>query len=354
MKIVVLGGGISTERHVALVTATSACQALRRRGHKAVFVDLFFGMENYDKPLEQAFDEPDGLCGNVAIETEAPDLDAVRRSRRYQSPGNLGSGVAEICALADCVFLGLHGRDGEDGKIQSLLDLIGVPYTGSGPLASAIAMDKDTAKRILKAAGVRTPVWQVHDIPAGTEALRHLADTLPVPCVVKVYDGGSSLGVKFPNNHDEMFDALNEISCFGSRFILEEKISGRELTVPVLDGRALSPIEIVSPTGEFDYVAKYQSGDLGAREICPADLTEEEEQALRSAAEQVHQVLDLRVYSRSDFILDASGRVWFLEVNTLQGMTPTSLIPKAAAVEGISYDELIEKIVLLSLRENRG
>jgi len=354
MKIVVLGGGISTERHVALVTATSACRALRRRGHKAVFVDLFFGMENYDKPLEQAFDEPDGLCGNVAIETEAPDLDAVRRSRRYQSPGNLGSGVAEICALADCVFLGLHGRDGEDGKIQSLLDLIGVPYTGSGPLASAIAMDKDTAKRILKAAGVRTPVWQVHDIPAGTEALRHLADTLPVPCVVKVYDGGSSLGVKFPNNHDEMFDALNEISCFGSRFILEEKISGRELTVPVLDGRALSPIEIVSPSGEFDYVAKYQSGDLGAREICPADLTEEEEQALRSAAEQVHQVLDLRVYSRSDFILDASGRVWFLEVNTLPGMTPTSLIPKAAAVEGISYDELIEKIVLLSLRENRG
>ena len=354
MKIVVLGGGISTERHVALVTATSACQALRRRGHKAVFVDLFFGMENYDKPLEQAFDEPDGLCGNVAIETEAPDLDAVRRSRRYQSPGNLGSGVAEICALADCVFLGLHGRDGEDGKIQSLLDLIGVPYTGSGPLASAIAMDKDTAKRILKAAGVRTPVWQVHDIPAGTEALRHLADTLPVPCVVKVYDGGSSLGVKFPNNHDEMFDALNDISCFGSRFILEEKISGRELTVPVLDGRALSPIEIVSPSGEFDYVAKYQSGDLGAREICPADLTEEEEQALRSAAEQVHQVLDLRVYSRSDFILDASGRVWFLEVNTLPGMTPTSLIPKAAAVEGISYDELIEKIVLLSLRENRG
>ena len=354
MKIVVLGGGISTERHVALVTATSACQALRRRGHKAVFVDLFFGMENYDKPLEQAFDEPDGLCGNVAIETEAPDLDAVRRSRRYQSPGNLGSGVAEICALADCVFLGLHGRDGEDGKIQSLLDLIGVPYTGSGPLASAMAMDKDTAKRILKAAGVRTPVWQVHDIPAGTEALRHLADTLPVPCVVKVYDGGSSLGVKFPNNHDEMFDALNDISCFGSRFILEEKISGRELTVPVLDGRALSPIEIVSPSGEFDYVAKYQSGDLGAREICPADLTEEEEQALRSAAEQVHQVLDLRVYSRSDFILDASGRVWFLEVNTLPGMTPTSLIPKAAAVEGISYDELIEKIVLLSLRENRG
>ena len=151
-----------------------------------------------------------------------------------------------------------------------------------------------------------------------------------------------------------MFDALNEISRYGSRVLVEEKIAGRELTVPVLDRCALSPIEIVSPGGEFDYVAKYQSGDRGAREICPADLTEEEEKNLRAAAEQVHQVLDLRVYSRSDFILDASGRVWFLEVNTLPGMTPNSLIPKAAAVEGLSYDELVEEIVLLSLRENRG
>ncbi|MBQ1361534.1 MAG: D-alanine--D-alanine ligase [Oscillospiraceae bacterium] len=355
MKIVVLGGGISTERHVALVTATSACQALRRRGHQAVFVDLFFGMENYDKPLELAFDEPDGLCGKVAIETEAPDLEAIRRSRRLESNGNLGSGVAEICSLADCVFLGLHGRDGEDGKIQALLELIGVPYTGSGPLASAIAMDKDTAKRILKAAGVRTPVWQVHSIPAAPEALRHLAETLPVPCVVKVYDGGSSLGVKFPTSHEEMHEALREISHYGSRVLVEEKINGRELTVPVLDGRALSPIEVIPPEGkEFDYVSKYQSGAQGAREICPASLTEEEENNLRAAAEQVHAVLDLRVYSRSDFILDEKGRVWFLEVNTLPGMTPNSLIPKAAAVEGMSYDELVEKIVLLSLRENRS
>jgi len=353
MKIVVLGGGISTERHVALVTATSVCQALRRRGHQAVFVDLFFGMENYDKPLEEAFNEPDGLCGNVAIETEAPDLEAIRRLRRYASRGHLGAGVAEICAMADCVFLGLHGRDGEDGKIQALLELIGVPYTGSGPLASAIAMDKDMTKRILKAAGVRTPVWQVHSIPAAPEALRHLAETLPVPSVVKVYDGGSSLGVKFPNNRDEMQEALQEIAKYGSRVLVEEKISGREMTVPVMDGSALSPIEIIPPDGEFDYVAKYQSGEKGAREICPAALTEEEEKNLREAAEQVHAVLDLRVYSRSDFILDDKGRVWFLEVNTLPGMTPNSLIPKAAAVEGMSYDELVEKIVLLSLRENR-
>ena len=125
--------------------------------------------------------------------------------------------------------------------------------------------------------------------------------------------------------------------------------------MPVLDGRALSPIEVIPPEGkEFDYISKYQSGAQGAREICPASLTEEEENNLRAAAEQVHAVLDLRVYSRSDFILDEKGRVWFLEVNTLPGMTPNSLIPKAAAVEGMSYDELVEKIVLLSLRENRS
>ena len=161
MKIVVLGGGISTERHVALVTATSVCKALRRMGHQAVFVDLFLGMEEYDKPLEQAFREPDGLCGNVAIEKTEPDLKSVWEGRQYQSSGHLGKGVAEICALADCVFLGLHGKDGEDGKIQALLELIGVPYTGSGPLASAISMDKAMAKRVLESGGgVLTPAWR--------------------------------------------------------------------------------------------------------------------------------------------------------------------------------------------------
>ena len=178
MKIVVLGGGISTERHVALVTATSACRALRRMGHQAVFVDLFLGMEEYDKPLEQAFLEPDGLCREVAIEKVEPDLRQVWDSRKFRSKGHLGKGIAEICAMADCVFLGLHGKDGEDGKIQALLELIGVPYTGSGPLASAISMDKAMAKRLLESSGsgVLTPPWQeltycADDIPYLTETI---------------------------------------------------------------------------------------------------------------------------------------------------------------------------------------
>ena len=160
MKIVVLGGGVSTERNVAQVTATSVCQALRRRGHQAIYVDMFLGMENYDKPLEEAFSEPDGLCGAVEIRTEAPDLQKVWNSRKKQSASRLGKNVIEICAMADCVFLGLHGKDGEDGKIQAILEMTGVPYTGSGPLASALAMNKAMAKRVLMPCGIRTPAWQ--------------------------------------------------------------------------------------------------------------------------------------------------------------------------------------------------
>ena len=275
MKIVVLGGGISTERHVALVTATSVCQALRRRGHQAVFVDLFLGMENYDRPLEQAFLEEDGLCGDVAITRQEPDLEAVRKSRKHESAGHLGAGVAEICAMADCVFLGLHGLDGEDGKIQALLELIGVPYTGSGPLASALAMNKAMAKRVLEPRGVLTPAWR--EVVYHREDIPRLAETLPVPCAVKIINGGSSIGVELPDNREQLQSALHRLLNYGNHIIAEEKIFGREMTVPVLDGRALSPIEVVPPAGgEFDYVAKYQSGADGAAEICPADITAEE------------------------------------------------------------------------------
>ena len=352
MKIVVLGGGLSTERHVSLVTATSVCKALRSLGHQAVFVDTFFGLENFDGSLEAAFDAPDGLCGQVSIEHTAPDIAAVIAARKDKSPSRLGNGVLELCRLADCVFLGLHGADGEDGKLQAALDLLGVPYTGSGPLGSGMAMDKAVAKRIIASAGVRTPAWRElsyteADIPALTESL-------PVPCAVKVVGGGSSIGVALPETREALREALKDILRYGSRVVVEEKIHGREITVPVFDGRALSPIEIVPPEGgSFDYVAKYQSGAEGAREICPAPISEQDCKTVSEAAVRAHEALGLAVYSRSDFMLDDEGRAWWLEVNTLPGMTPNSLIPKAAAVEGMSYAQLCEKIVELSLQVKR-
>lgn len=353
MKIVVLGGGISTERHVALVTGTSVCRALRERGHKAIFVDMFLGLEHYTGPLEDAFDAPDGFCGEVAIGKTAPDLAAVRASRADKGPSRLGKDVLAVCALADCVFLGLHGADGEDGKIQAALDLLGVPYTGSDYLGSAMAMDKAVAKRIVGSAGVLTPAWR--ELRCTEADIPRLCGELPIPCAVKVVNGGSSIGVGLPDTREELEASLHEVLRYGSRVVVEEKILGRELTVPILGDRALSPIEVVPPEGSsFDYVAKYQSGREGAAELCPAPITEAETALLQESALRAHRALGLSVYSRSDFILDREGRAWFLEVNTLPGMTPNSLIPKAARVEGMSYGELCEQIVELSLRARRG
>jgi len=350
MKIVVLGGGISTERHVSLVTGTAVCKALRALGHKAIFVDLYMGLESYTGALEDAFDAPDGFVGQVAIGKTAPDLEEVRRSRKTQSASRIGDRVLEICKLADCVFLGLHGADGEDGKIQAALDLLGVPYTGSAPLPSAMAMDKAVAKRIMESAGIRTPAWRELSY---TEAdIPRLVEELPVPCAVKVVNGGSSIGVALPDTRTELEAALHDLARFHSRVIVEEKIRGREITQPILDDHYMRAIEIVPPAGTyFDYVAKYQSGSEGAREICPAPITEAEQKAIGEAALKFHRALGLSVYSRVDFILDAAGRAWCLEVNTLPGMTPASLIPKAAAAEGLSYGALCEKIVELSLAE---
>ncbi len=353
VKIVVLGGGISTERHVALVTSTSVCKALRSLGHKAIFVDMYLGLEDYTGSLEDAFDAPDGFCGDVAIGHTAPDLEAVKASRRFKSPSRLGKNVLEICALADCVFLGLHGADGEDGKIQGTLDLMGVPYTGSDALSSAMAMDKAVAKRIMESAGVLTPKWieiiyKKDDIPA-------LVEELPLPCVIKAVNGGSSIGVSLPDTKEELAKALNDVLAYNNRIVVEERIIGREFTQPILGDKYLSAIEIIPPEGNgtFDYVAKYQSGKEGAQEICPADITDEQQKKLGEAAMRFHKALGLSVYSRSDFIMDKDGKFYCLEVNTLPGMTPNSLIPKAAKIEGLSYPELCEKIVMMSMEARR-
>ncbi len=348
MRIVVLGGGISSEREVSLVSATSVCKALRRKGHQAVFVDMFFGLEKYLGRLEAVFSEPDGLCKNASIQEEAPDINRVLETRGLSSKSRLGPGVLDICAMADCVYLGLHGEDGEDGKIQATLELMGIPFTGSGALGSAMAMDKSIAKKIVNCDGVLTPTWKQYSVCE--ETVQAIADTLSFPCVIKVVNGGSSIGVYMPETMEEAIQALHETIQFGGRIIIEEKIIGREVTVPVFGEKALSPIEIVPPAnGKFDYVAKYQSGEKGATEICPARLNTEETSLVQNAALKVHKALGLSVLSRSDFILDEDGRAWFLEVNTLPGMTPNSLLPKAALLEGLDYDSLCEAIVEMSM-----
>lgn len=349
MKIVVLAGGLSTERTVSLVTGNAVCRALRERGHQAILLDLFLGLENWEGDLKEIFSVPGGFCSDVRIDPAAPDLEAVRRGRKDQGPSLLGYRVLEVCALADLVFVGLHGESGEDGRIQAALDLLGVPYTGSGHLSSAMAMDKIVTKRMMDSAGIRTPGWQL--LTYGIEDVERLALELEMPCVVKTPDGGSSLGVYLPETREELKEALTDVLRYGSEVIVEQRIRGRDLFVGVLGDRFLPAVEVIPKAAYFDYASKYQTG--GAQEICPAPVAPDQQAEAGEAALQLHRLLGLSVYSRADFILDGEGRSWCLEINSLPGLTPASLVPKEAAAVGMSYADLCEEIVHLSLHGKR-
>lgn len=346
MKIIVLAGGLSPERQVSLVSGQGICRALRSLGHQAVLVDMFLGLEDWDGAVEDIFDAPDGRCTQEEITSKAPDLAAVRASRRDASASLFGPGVLEACRMADAVFLGLHGECGEDGRVQAVFDLLGIPYTGSGYLASGMAMNKDITKQIMERSGVLTAPWRA--LRYKKEDIPRLTDELPLPAAVKTINGGSSLGLALPETREELRGALEEMLAYGGHIIVEKKIRGRDLTVGVLGDRYLPAVEMISRNGSyFDYAAKYQAGQ--SLEVCPAPITPEQQRTIGEAALRLHRALGLRAYSRTDFILDEDGQAWCLEINTLPGMTPGSLLPKEAAAIGISYPELCGKILELSL-----
>lgn len=344
MNVLVLAGGLSTERNVSLSSGAKICAALAQLGHRPALVDLFLGLEDYGKPLDCLFNDPPPLPP-THIGGSAPDLDAVRASRGDPSKAIFGPGVLDACQKADVVFLGLHGQCGEDGRVQATLDLLGIPYTGSGYLGSAIAMDKDFTKRLVQAEGIPTPQWQFVEIASAN--LPALTDNTSLPVVVKVPRGGSSIGVTICRDKDGLRAALEQ--GLGQRLLLEEYIEGREFSCGVLADKALPPIEIIPKTGFYDYRNKYQPG--ATLEVCPAAISGEADAAMRSAALRVHRLLGLSAYSRSDFLMDNSGQVYFLEVNTLPGMTPTSLIPQEAAAVGVDYPTLCQTLLDLALSE---
>ncbi len=347
MKIVVLAGGLSPERNVSLSSGAMVAQALRSRGHQVALVDMFFGLEGtdgnkdiFDAPIPESFKK---------VSRQAPDLKQVRASRLDQSPSAIGPGVLELCQKADIVYLALHGTCGEDGRIQATLDLLGVPYTGSGCVASAIAMDKDLTKRLV-ADKVVTPKWQ--SVTVTEENLEQLAAETELPVVVKPIDSGSSIGVYIARERDELRMALAESIKLGGRTVLEQYISGREIQVAILNDRALPSIEIIPKEGFYDYENKYQPG--AALEVCPAEIPAEWEKRVGDAALTVFKTIGLSVYSRADFIVTEDGTPYFLEINTLPGMTPTSLVPQEAAAVGIDYPTLCETIIESSLEIRKG
>ena len=343
MKIAVLCGGLSNERDVSVSTGTGAARALRANGHQVVLMDLFLG---YDRPFadpEEVF-TADGELASAAIGDMSPDLDAVR-AMRPDPECIVGPNVLTICRAADIVFLALHGEEGENGKVQALLDLHGIPYTGSGYLGSAIAMNKGLSKMLFRENGIATP----------DSITLHRGDAprdIGFPCVVKPCSGGSSVGTSVVNSSAEYAAALELAFRYESDVIVETYIKGRELTVGVMDGRAMPVIEIIPKSGFYDYKNKYQAG--ATEEICPAQIGPETTERVQRLAERVFGALMLDAYCRCDFLWDpASGEIYCLEANKLPGMTPTSLIPQMAAAQGMDYGALCERIIEVSMKKYR-
>lgn len=346
MKIVVLAGGLSTERDVSLSSSAGICRTLLEKGHDAFLLDVFMGLPYDSDKLEEVFTLPDhGLNIVNNISTEEPDLDAVRASRPDQSDCFLGPNVIELCRMADITFLGLHGGEGENGKLQATFDLLGIRYTGPDSLGCAVAMDKGLTKHIFLQAGVDTPNGVCIHKNKNKKALEDLGLTLPV--VVKPCCGGSSIGVYIAHTQEEYENALTNSFRYEDEVVIEEYIKGREFACGIIDGKALPPIEIIPKTGFFDYANKYQDG--ATEEVCPADIPQEVTERMQALTVRAFHALKLNVYSRADFLLDDKGNLYCLEVNTLPGMTAASLLPKEANAAGIEYGDLCELIIQKSL-----
>ena len=334
MKVAVLFGGTSAERDVSIASGAQVVRALREAGHEVIAVDTARGV------LTPAQEQELLTAGVAPVPPELAHLDMLRSG----DPTAL-TGVPEF-RDTDVVFLALHGGTGEDGTIQALLDLVGVPYTGSGHLGSALAMDKDVSKRLMRDAGVPTPDWVMAPADASL-----VGERLGWPVVVKPNRQGSTVGLTVVKRPQDLDAAVELASRYDPEVMIEQFIPGRELTVGILGDEALPVGEIIPKHEIFDYECKYQDGM--AEEIFPADLGEDEARAIQLLALKTHRALKLTGYSRVDFRMDADGTFWCLEANTLPGMTATSLLPKAARAAGISFPELCERICELAIEEHR-
>jgi D-alanine-D-alanine ligase len=332
MRITVLTGGATPERAVAFAGAAQVVTALRGRGHEVHVVDLATG------PLSDA-DERQRLVVDVGL-TPPATSDLVQGEREM-----LAHGLAALAMVrsADVVFLVLHGGAGEGGIVQAVLEVIGVPYTGSGPLGSALAVDKDLSKRLFRAAGVPVADW-VMTPPA--VAPRRVKRTLGMPVIVKPSKQGSTVGLTLVKRELELAAAVAEASRWDDEVMLEAFIPGRELTVGVLGDQALPPGEIIPRHELFDYECKYTPGM--SEETFPAKLPAALARRLQALALTAHRAIKLGGYSRIDFRVTPRGRIFCLEANNLPGLTRTSLYPQAARAAGIDYAEMCERICRLA------
>ena len=297
-KVGVVMGGSSTEREISIATGTAVMRALETLEYPARTLDF-----------------------------DARFVENVRE------------------VAPDVVFNALHGRGGEDGTIQGVLEWLGIPYTGSGVLGCAVAMDKHLTKKLLSAEGLPTPNWDVYDLSGGTLPL--LPGALNLPLVIKPRGEGSSTGVTIVRTHEQWTHAMIASASRTSEVLAEEYIAGREFSCGILGDETLPVVEIVSGDDFYSYDAKYAPG--GSRHLCPAPIDEDLAARIRMLAFTVHRLIGLRDYSRADFIVSNEGRPYVLEINALPGLTPSSLIPDEAASVGITFEALVDRLIGFAL-----
>ena len=331
MRVTVLTGGATAERTVAFAGAAQVVAALRGRGHTVHVVDIAGGL--LDEAAERRL-----LRTDVGAAPPA-DLEPLRHAERHF----LAEGLAALPVVqgADVLFPVVHGGAGEGGLLQAILDVVGVPYTGSGPLASALAVDKDLSKRLFRAAGVSVPDWVM--APATPPEVKKAVGW---PAIVKPSNGGSTIGLTLVPGPPALEAAVRLARRYDDEVMIERFIPGREMTVGILGGEALPVGEIVPRHELFDYECKYTPGM--SEETFPAALPPRVAVRLQEAAVTAHRALKLGGYSRIDFRLTAEGDIFCLEANNLPGLTGTSLFPQAARAAGMDYAGMCERICALA------
>jgi len=338
LKVLVLMGGISAERDVSLASGEAIVKALKSAGHKVIALDTAKGQNLLPDTGKYI---PEG------VKTKPPDTAQLEKKGKELALKAIDSfDFSEV----DVIFVALHGGQGEDGTIQALLDMTGKSYTGSGVLASALAMNKAMSKKIFERDGILTPDWflvEGSDLSDLSAITNRIQNDLGFPCVVKPNDQGSTVGLSIVNEKGELKKAFDLAKKYSRQTLVEKYIPGRELTVGVLGNQALPVVEIVPEHGVYDYECKYTSGK--SKYIAPAEIPEDRAKEIQAIGLKAFKALDCEGYARVDFRFGEDGRFYCLEVNTLPGMTAHSLVPKAAKPVGIDFPELVEKIARLAL-----
>lgn len=343
LRVAVLMGGRSAEREVSLSTGRQVLSALDPRRYEAFPVDpAYLGMRSLGEAERYA-----GGAGPREAELARVPADAFAGLPAPSDPPFVGRNRPDVAIIC------LHGRYGEDGTIQGLLELMDIPYTGSGVLASALAMDKVMAKKIYQVEGVPTPPSAAIKGKADAERfLREFRDgtaAVRCPAIVKPSRQGSTIGISVVREPETMAAALDTALAYDDEVIIEKFVEGMEITGPVIGNTEIVPlplVEIVPAGGFYDYEAKYTPG--ATEEIVPARLKPEQTRRAQELAVRAHRALGCRGYSRTDMLVAEDG-IWVLETNTLPGMTPTSLLPRSAEAAGLSFPQLVDRLIELAL-----